>query len=78
MLAGIAAWVGQGDDFRERTIAGERPDRSILRPDAPPALVALLEQLWAQDPAARPTAAEVVVALTEILRVLRLEAAAAP
>lgn len=35
---------------------GDRPSLASLRPDTPPAVVALMQRCWAQDPAARPTA----------------------
>lgn len=40
----------------ERVRTGHRPDLTALRPDTPPAVSALIQRCWAQDPAARPTA----------------------
>ncbi len=71
MLCGTyRPWMGVRD-FAARTVAGERPtDSSDIRADAPPALVDLMRRAWAQDPADRPTAAEMVVSLEAILRAL--------
>lgn len=46
---------------------GERPSLALLRPDVPPAVVALMKRAWAQKPHARPTAAEAAVALGSAL-----------
>jgi hypothetical protein len=56
-----------GSDFEARVLGGERPDCSLLRPDAPPALVAVIKRAWVHDPASRPSAAEVLAILTDVL-----------
>ena len=55
-------WEGV-DDFEDRTVRGERPDCSLIRADAQPALLALMRQAWSADPGARPTAVEMAFAL---------------
>ena len=52
-----------------RVLRGERPEcGSALRDDAPAALVSLMEQCWAQDPAVRPTAAGVAASLEMLMQ----------
>ena len=52
-----------------RVLRGQRPecDVSTLRDDAPSLAVALMQRAWAQDPAARPTAMEVVEVFAGLL-----------
>jgi len=46
---------------------GDRPDLGAVRPDAPPAVLALLRRAWAQRPGARITAAAAAQALEAAL-----------
>lgn len=48
-----------------------RPDLTALRPDAPPAIVALVQCAWAAEPSERPSMAEVVRAVAAEAQVLR-------
>eukprot|EP00741_Cyanophora_paradoxa_P017767 tig00021015_g17160.t1 len=54
------------------TCKGGRPRLSEA---APPPLRALIQRMWAQDPAQRPTAAEALASLSDILEPLRSPAA---
>jgi serine/threonine-protein kinase len=50
-----------------RQVAQARPTIGALRPECPPALERLVERMLAEAPGERPTAAEVVAALEELL-----------
>jgi len=57
------AMSGQHDPVSGRPAKGWRPDTGALPPDAPRGVAALCERCWAEAPAARPAAAEVVDAM---------------
>lgn len=54
-----------------------RPDMAAVRPDAPHAVVALVQRCWAADPQERPAIAEVARSLEAAVRVLERSRAAA-
>ena len=55
---------------------GERPSLAALRPDAPPAVVALVKRAWSQMPSSRPTAAEAATIIGSALAALDSDSAA--
>ena len=69
LLTGLPhPWQGAADneEIIARSVRGERPDFALVRADAPPALVALVRRACAEEPAARPSAEEMAVALAAI------------
>jgi len=48
-----------------------RPDLTVVRPDAPPAIVELMQRCWAADPRKRPDMAEVVAVLESAVGAFR-------
>lgn len=66
LLTGAIPWAGlRPTDIRDAVVGrGERPPLDALPERTPAAVRDLLSRAWAADPAARPTASEIVVALT--------------
>jgi serine/threonine protein kinase len=66
-FAGAEPWAGWAPaDVRAAVAAGQRPDRSALRPDTPPAVVALIYAAMAQLEAARPGAGDIAAELERV------------
>ena len=62
--SGAPATRGGGEGAWGAVASGVlRPDLALLRPDAPPALLALMMRAWASDAAQRPLIGEVVAGL---------------
>src|SRR5215208_4755499 len=67
LVAGVLPVVADSArDLMLRKLVDEAPPLSAVVPDAPPALVALLQRCLARDPSARPSAAALETSLRAI------------